>query len=326
MLQQAITDAVAAIPVPPTLEAEILAACRRAALTPVKPSVSRYVPAVATAAACVAVLGVSLLSVGTPGGNLPTQPTATPSPSATLHPHNTTTPSSSATTGSTATTTVSTTTAAQGESTTVTTQPKPSNTGVTPQSTTAAIGTKPTMGGSMQLGLIQYLSGVSDYETMTDTELEAYYGRRILPTYIPDGLERRLTDGGDRGIFRRNEEKIRENPAVWSDVLKKGVAKDAPVVFDRTLVTYSDFIDGRRELTVGVSTAPYPRYNLGMARFDETLTVAGVTVNLRRYDDNPYSAEWNYTALAVVGEVEYLVDAWNIPEEEFLAILTSLLE
>lgn len=241
-------------------------------------------------------------------------------------PQSTTAASLSTTTDSKADALLPTTTTAQGESTTVTTQKAPCYTVLTPQSTTASIGTQPT-GGSMQLSLIQYLSGVSDYETMTDAELEAYYGRRILPTDIPAGLERRITDGGDQGIFRRNEEKIRENPAVWSDLLKKEVVKDAPVVFDRTLVTYSDFVDGRRELTVGVSTVPYPRYNLGdLTRFDETLTVAGVTVQLHRYDDAPYSDQWCYTALAVVDGVEYLVDAWNLTEEEFLAILTSLLE
>lgn len=299
MIEHSIQKAFNALPVPPELEGNILAACRRAALTPGATPVARYVPAVATAAACAAVLGVTLLSVGQQPGGLPTQPESSIAPSAGL--------------------VVSDTPTTLGKSTT--TLPAPTTT-QPPHSTTVSVSqpTQPGDNAACQLAII------GRFEAMTEAQLTAYFGRRVLPTWLPEGLEQRKAINPTQGIYRRDEERMALYPNQWAYMLQLGTVRDAAVVYDLNTFTFVDWLDGDRSLSVSVSSAPYPRHLLGdMTRFDETRQVAGVTVKLAHYDDSPYTDQWCYSALAEVAGVEYYVSAWNITEEAFWGTLESLL-
>ena len=104
--------------------------------------------------------------------------------------------------------------------------------------------------------------------------------------------------------------------------------RDAQVVSDRNQLRFSDFIDGRRELIVHISSAPYPRYDLGdLSRFDESWSVAGgCTAQVAYYSDAAYSDLWCYSALMTSGTAEYYVTAWNLTKEEFAHVLESLVD
>lgn len=309
---QAIREAVLAIPVPPQLEAEVLAACRRAIdEAPQRPAV-RVLPAVATVAACAAVLGVTLLSAGERPGQLPTQPTL----------FGTGTSGTSATTAENTVPSDAQTTTGKGGCTTE----LPHTTTRLPVSTTAPAN-PPTDLPPSSVPKLYDLGMFGRFEGMSEAQLAAYFGHRMLPSRLPEGLERRNMDNATLGIYCRDDEKIARNKQQWEYMLAYGAVRDAAVVSDLNSFYWVDWMDGRRELSVSVSTAPYPRYRLGdLTRFDETRQVAGVTVRLAHYDDAPYTQQWCYSALATVGKVEYYVTAWNISETEFLDTLASLLE
>ena len=159
-------------------------------------------------------------------------------------------------------------------------------------------------------------------------ELEAYYGQKVTPAWLPEGMELRLDPSYPLGIYQKNASLMEVNRSTWDRLLNAGIVRDAQVVSDRNQLRFSDFIDGRRELIVHISSAPYPRYNLGdLSRFDESWSVAGgCTAQVAYYSDAAYSDLWCYSALMTSGTAEYYVTAWNLTKEEFAHVLESLVD
>lgn len=342
-MTQTIRDAVYAIPVPADLNAAVLAACRaeahrRSEATPVR--VVRFVPAVATAAACAAVLGVTLYATGhTPGGAPVVPPVG--DDGSTVTTTTTTDGDVEQTTDTTATTTTTTTTAttttivtATTTTTTNTTKnhttPPPSTTTPTREepcstmasSTTVTHTTRPSVAGTptKETGLLK----VSTFQEMTVAELEAYYGQKVIPAWLPEGLELRLDPDKRLGVCRKDAALIAENRDVWNNLLTSGIARDAEVVYDHNQLRWCDFIDGRRELLVHVATAPYPRYRLGdTTRFDDPITVGGTTVMAAYFEDSVDC--WCWSVLVTKDDTAYYIEGWNITETIFVKTLESLL-
>ncbi len=317
-------DAVMTIPVPADLNSRVLTACRQQAAKPAAASPAvRYMPAVATAAACVAVLGVTLYATGQFSGGMATQPESDDSAAQLLvteptQPENTplgepsplpsTEPSpSSASTATTDSTTVGTT-AASGKGSAAT-----SNKG----------------GDSAQPDKTHSLKTLGRFEEMRPDELEAYFGRRIAPAWLPEDMVQPEIYV-PRGIIYRDEEKIAAYPDQWERLLESGQVRDAEVIYDHIQDQWESIHDPQRSLTVRLSSAPYyPAYHLGdTTRFDEDVTVAGVPVRLAFYDDTAAGGESGvcYSAIATVDGVAYYVSAWNFTRTEFLTMLESLLE
>ena len=344
-MTQTIRDAVYAIPVPVDLNTAVLAACRaearrRSEAAPVR--MVRFVPAVATAAACAAVLGVALFATGHNPGGAPVVPPVGDD-SSTVTTTTTTDGDVEQTTDTTATTTTTTTTATATTTTTVTattttttnttknhTTPPPSTTTTTREepcstmasSTTVAHTTRPSVAGTptKETGLLK----VSTFQEMTVAELEAYYGQKVIPAWLPEGLELRLDPDKRLGVCRKDEALIAENRDVWNNLLTSGIARDAQVVYDHNQLRWCDFIDGRREPLVHVTTAPYPLYRLGdTTRFDDPITVAGTTVMAAYFED---SADcWCWSVLVTKDDTAYYIEGWNITETEFVKTLESLI-
>ena len=343
-MTQTIRDAVYTIPVPADLNAAVLAACRAEVAAGVQPApgkILRFVPAVATAAACVAVLGVALYATGHNPGGAPVVPpvgddsgtVTTTTTDGDVEQTTTTTATTTATTTDTPTQTTSkstigttttwkhittTTCKCDPDLTTRTTKALPS----TVPSTTVNPTTRTSVGGTptKEAGILK----VSTFQEMTVAELEAYYGQKVIPAWLPEGLELRLDPDKRLGVCRKDEALIAENQAIWNNLLGDGIARDAEVVYDHNQLRWGDFIDGRRELLVHVATAPYPRYRLGdMTRFDDPITVAGTTVMAAYFED---SADcWCWSVLLAMGNTEYYIEGWNITETEFVKMLESLI-
>ena len=217
------------------------------------------------------------------------------------------------TTGTTSTTTQSTTT-------TTTTQTGQYS------STTAGHTTRPTTVGGTP-SLMAGIHEVASFQTMTLEQLQAYYGEKAVPAWVPEGMEMRLDPSFPLGIYQKNASLIAVNESTWNRLLNAGIVRDADVVYDHNQLRWCDFIDGRRELIVHLSSAPYPRYNLGdLSRFDKQWNVGGCTAQVAYYSDAAYSDLWCYSALMVVGKTEYYVTAWNLTAEEFARILESLVD
>lgn len=353
MMTQTIRDAVYTIPVPTDLNAAVLAACRAEVAAGVQPApgkILRFVPAVATAAACVAVLGVALYATGhNPGGAPVVPPVGDDSGTVTTATtdgdvEQTTTTATTTTTTTTATTTTTTTNTTKNHTTPPKSTIKPTSKTIKPTttckcdpdfttrttkalpstvpSTTVAHTTRPSVGGTptKEAGILK----VSIFQEMTVAELEAYYGQKVIPAWLPEGLELRLDPDKRLGVCRKDEALIAENQAIWNNLLGDGIARDAEVVYDHNQLRWCDFIDGRRELLVHVATAPYPRYRLGdTTRFDDPITVAGTTVMAAYFED---SADcWCWSVLLAKGDTEYYIEGWNITETEFVQMLESLI-
>ena len=196
----------------------------------------------------------------------------------------------------------------------------------TTASTTANIATHPTaVGGTpvKEMGL----NKVSVFQEMTLEELEAHYGQAAISSWLPKWLPERMDkrSGMPLGIYKKDETLISQNEIVWNSLLDSGVARDADVIYDCNQFQWTDFIDGRRDLTIGISTAPYPQYKLGdINRFDESVKVENTTVKVAYFED---SADcWCRSALFRLGKTEYYVEGWNLTEKEFETILKGLIQ
>ncbi len=161
------------------------------------------------------------------------------------------------------------------------------------------------------------------FEEMSVAELEAYFGRAVLPAWVPDDLQ--PTDNGERhGIYRRDDQFIAENPAGWAWLLKGNHTRDEDIVRDVNRFYYRG--DNGRNLSVEIATPPCPRTYIGDPnRFKETVSVNGVSMKLAFYIDEGGSSGYAYSAMFAVDGVEYYLNGWNIPREEFLRIVKSLL-
>lgn len=332
MMTYTLYHTVNAIPVPADLPAQVLAACRaeaarsadsirsadgfrRANNSAAPLQVVRYIPAAATAAACVAVLGLTLFSTGHLSVEPPTSgeaPGLSQGEPATMSAVENT-PTTSATAAATTAEHSATTT---GESAS--------------QGTTTATGIVSLLTGTTGAGtpaLDKRISIVGRFQEMTLTELEAYYGHRVTPAWLPEDLEYR-TDPGERlGIYHKDEEAIAKAQTAWDNLLNRGAVRDDAVIYDGNQFRWQSGLDERRELTVHLTTAPYPRYKLGdLSRFKQRWDIAGATAQVAYYSDSPYSDLWCYSALMEVDTIEYYVTAWNLTEEEFTRVLESLIQ
>ena len=165
-----------------------------------------------------------------------------------------------------------------------------------------------------------------DEECMTLSQLEVYFGRRIRPAWVPQDLKQQ-TLSIRYSVWHRNEEKMSHLSPYDKKQFEEGILRDASVIYDRNTILYRGKED--RELSVAMSTAPYPRNQLGdMSRFDETVTVAGVTAKLAYYDDSVYAGKtlYSYTALFTVDGIAFCVNGWNLPRQEFLDVVESIIE
>lgn len=207
------------------------------------------------------------------------------------------------------------TTATTQHTTTTTTMRTNGSTTANPTRPTTGVGTPSVMGSFHE---------VASFQEMTVEELETYYGQKAAPTWLPEGLELRLDPSLPLGIYRRNDSLIAVNETTWKRLLGSGMVRDAEVVYDCNRLRWCDFIDGRRELTVSIASAPYPRYQLGdMNRFDDPIIVGGTTLQAAYFEDS--ASCWCWSVLVVKGDVEYYVQGWNITEAEFIQILESLI-
>ncbi len=282
-----------AIPVPRGLETHILAACRAAA-TPVKKPRLRLMPALAAVAAVV----VAVVAVNPLVNHYiqETTPDATPSVGAPSNPSGNTS-------------LIVTPPTANPSDAPTTVKPSTVTTTALPSGTTADDPTK----------LIYY--GI--FEEMTLAELDAYFGRVVLPMWVPDDLQ--PTDNGERhGIYRRDDQFIAENPAGWAWLLKSNHTRDEDIVRDVNRFFYLG--DNGRNLSVEVATAPLPSGIIGDPnRFKETVTVDGIAVKLAFYNDTVGGAGYACSAMFTVDEVDYYLSGWNIPRAEFLKIAESII-
>lgn len=165
-----------------------------------------------------------------------------------------------------------------------------------------------------------------DEECMTLSQLEAYFGRRIRPAWVPQDLKQQ-TLSIRYSVWHRNEEKMSHLSPYDKKQFEEGILRDASVIYDRNTILYRGKED--RELSVAMSTAPYPRNLLGdMTRFDETVTVAGVKARLAYYDDSTWGGQagYSYTVLFTVDGVEFSVNGWNLPRQEFLKVVESIIQ
>ncbi len=296
-----LSAAFAAIPVPEELEQQMLTACRAAA-RPAKPPL-RVLPAVAVPAACALVLLVALLATKQlPGlidgkGDLPTgEESAIPGGA----PVNTTTA-----------------TAVQVPGTTLSTGTVPT----TPSPPASDHGFFEPAGDKTIVDRV--FSG--KFEEMTLEQLEAYYGRRALPQWVPADLSPENTPR-PLGICHRDEDYIARMPEYWQSLVERGTVKDEEIVFDTN--NFHFYGQGQRSLHIEVGKSPRTSLHLGDPnRFKETLTLQGITVKLAFYDDRPYVADGSYchSAILTVEGVDYHLAGWDIPREEFLQIVESLL-
>lgn len=305
-------DTAAAIPVPAGLEERLLTVCRGAMPAPpvARKPIIRLLPAAAALVACGAVLAVSLATTGHLPGFGVQPPEEGPSIVGTI-------PGGVSLTVTQTTQSAAPSTTAQGATTQ--THKSPCNTHVSFSQKTSA----PTaMGGDSIIDRRQYF-GI--FEEMTVPQLTAHFGRRILPDRLPQDMAL-AQEGHKNGIYRRDEAYCEKKPLVVKKMVDAGLMRDAAITHDANTFIYQG--EGDRNLTVSLSTAPYPRVWLGdMSRFDEPLTVNGTAVKLAYYDDSAYvpKASWCYSALAQTGDVEFYVTAWNLTREEFLQILENLL-
>ena len=333
-MKEHLHSTVYAIPIPTDLNAAVLAACReelrrqQSAAAPLR--VVRYIPAAAAAAVCVTVLGVALYT----GGPLLFDQHDTPvmDSSDSQPPMNT--DGTGLTTDSKGTTQKGTSSAPTDPSPSTTTgKPTDTTTGrptasaMSPTTTTAAVG-RPTTGttGVGNPTLDKQITLVGRFQEMTAAELETYYGQRVAPAWLPEDLETRPYPGEPLGIYHRDEGAIAKQQEIWNSLLERDVVRDKPVIRDTNRFRWQSFTDGRRELVVHLSSAPYPRYHLGdLGRFDDVRTIADTTARIAYYSDVPYSELWCYSALLTADGVEYYVTAWNLTEEEFIRVLESLI-
>ena len=319
-------DAVYTIPVSADLNRKVLAACRQQAAHTKSAAAVRYAPALATAAACAAVLGVTFAATG----QLPFAGNAVSEASAAATEKR---QEEGALSKETATPQGSTTSQAQ---TTDTTQ-KPIATSDHLAAGTTSDGQRPSESTTTRTTVSGTPTATGDnaacrllipgrVEKMTEEELTAHYGRRYLPTRLPaDMVQPEIYI--ERGIYYKDESVIARFPDTWEHMLERGHIRDAEVIYDENSYDWYSMENADRCLMVHVSTAPYPQNLLGdVSRFDEAVTVAGVEVLLHYYDDSPYSHTWSYSAVATVDGVAFYVSAWEFTREEFLDTLASLLE
>ncbi len=298
MLHKAMEEACGAISVPAGLERQILTACHTPPhKQPIKPAL-RLLPAAVAAVACAGVLLVGLFSTGKlPGFTGPVGPLPV-----------------KGTTGQTAQTTTATeATTGQTAQTATATE---ATTGQTAQTTARPDILYPTD------ATMQYFCGI--LEEMSVEQLEAHFGRPVRPRFLPADLQE--ASNASLGVYRRAEEIIEKNPTWWKNMVAKGYVRDEEIVSDCNTLHYAG--EGERNLTVKVSTAPYPRAWMGdLSRFKETVAVKDITVKLAYYDNTSHAGteNYSYTAYFTVGTVDYILTAWNIPRQEFLQIVESLI-
>ncbi len=161
------------------------------------------------------------------------------------------------------------------------------------------------------------------FDEMTVTELDAYFGRAVLPTWLPADLQ--LLDNGEKhGIYRRDENYIVEHPESWQFMLRYNHVRDEEIVRDVNRFFYQG--DGGRNLSLEVATPPCPRTYIGDAnRFKEALVLNGIAVKLAYYNDIGGDAGYAYSAMFTVDDTEYYLSGWNIPRAEFLKIIESVI-
>jgi len=333
-MKEQLLRAYEAIPVPAGLAEQVLAACEAAPATPTvlpRRTARRWMTPAVSLAACAAVLFVTLAATGRlPGGSHHGAVVPPLSDGAEEEPDSTTT-NTTTTTGRTennakpgevqATTTANKSTTTKNFTTSKKMTMATTKKGIAPSQPLQT--TRRTVSTTKVDHCMYSLPG--DYISMTLSQLAGHFGRRLQPAWLPEDLEL-VTFSSGYGVWYRNEEKM-QNLTDWEKKqFENGTWRDAEVIYDQNGIHYHG--EGARTLNVSVSTAPYPRNMLGdLTRFDEAVTVAGTAVKLAYYDDSAYGADaqYAYSALFVVEDVEFYLNSWNIPREEFLKILESLL-
>ncbi len=319
-----------AIPVPAGLAGRVLAACEAASAVPTvlprRPARRWMTPAVSLAA-CAAVLFITLAATGRLPGGFHQGAVVPPLSDGIEEESDSTTTTTAGTKNNAKPGEVHATTEANKATTTKNFTTSKKMTVTTTQKGNAPSRPVQTTRKTMATTHMDYCkySLPGDYVSMNLSQLAGHFGRRLQPAWLPEDLEL-VTFSSGYGVWYRNEEKM-QNLTDWEKKqFENGTWRDEEVIYDQNGIHYHG--EGARTLNVSVSTAPYPRNMLGdLNRFDEAVTVAGAAVKLAYYDDSVYTGngQYCYSALFVVGDVEFYLSAWNIPREEFLKILESLL-
>lgn len=180
----------------------------------------------------------------------------------------------------------------------------------------------------MPAGSYHYmLSTVGEYIGMTVSELETYYGHKLIPPSLPSDLKQN-TSWAEYGYYRKSEAGIAAEPGIWEWVLEEGIARDDKVIYDYNSVQWfgGENADGfERMLIVKLSKNPYPQ---DQARWFPTSFNATWTVNDNTVSIYTYITEHGWTtrdALMVLEDVTYYIQTSNMETEELRQILESLL-
>ena len=161
---------------------------------------------------------------------------------------------------------------------------------------------------------------LGDFIPMTFDELTGYYGRKIIPTFLPEDLILQKNDY--LGICKRND-----TTPDYNDLQKtfyKGLLKEGDIIFDDNAIEFRS-TDNDRELTIRVAKDRFPFNSIGDPTRFSKINIHGIEVHIHHYSDALYSNSDMYTALAMVDDVGYHLFANNFTKDEFMKVLTTIL-
>ncbi|MDD3693638.1 MAG: hypothetical protein PHX02_07040 [Oscillospiraceae bacterium] len=165
------------------------------------------------------------------------------------------------------------------------------------------------------------IKSFGDFIPMTLDELEEYYGRKIIPSFIPQDLK--LRPNNSTGICKRNE-KTPDYDDLHS--IYKDIMKDGEVYFDDNLIEYRNPAKGR-ELIIEVAKDRYPFNCIGDPTRFSKIIVCDTEVQFAHYNDAPYGNSGDmYSALITLDSVGYYISSQRLTKDEFMKVLTSIIE
>ncbi len=159
-----------------------------------------------------------------------------------------------------------------------------------------------------------------DFIPMTLDELAEYYGRKIIPSFVPEDL---ILQQKEYGICKQNE-----TTPDYDDLhsIYKDIMKDDEVYFDDNYIAYGNPAKGR-ELIIEVAKDRYPFNCIGDPTRFSKITVCDTQVKFAHYNDAPYGSSGDmYSALITLDSVGYYIMSQKLTKDEFMKVLTSIIE
>ena len=137
-----------------------------------------------------------------------------------------------------------------------------------------------------------------DFVEMSREEMIQYYGMNYFPK-VPADMT--AWDGGRLGIFNRN-------------------VGTGDVYWDQDVLNYSNE-DHTRHINIEVAKGHIPFLDYGMFSVkDKTSVINNVELKIGLTDDGRYYSEFMYKS------VGFMISAEGVTEDEFISIITSILE